>query len=206
MEWGAFDNMVNVLPYTMHDNKLNRKSPNHGLQVFEKMISGMYLGEVARNALLHLTDQRLLFGGRSSTILNKSYAFDTAYISEIVSDDSTDLREVKKVFEQTLEITNTTLLDRQVAKSVCEMVGIRAERLSAAATSAVLLWNHEILDHTVTVGVDGSMYQFYPGFERSLYENCRPFLGDDFVNNKLKLRLARDGSGVGAAIIAAVTA
>ncbi|KAJ1842333.1 hypothetical protein LPJ57_010047, partial [Coemansia sp. RSA 486] len=83
LEWGAFDNATHVLPYTMHDNKLNRKSPNHGLQVFEKMISGLFLGEVARNAILSLVDQRLLFEGRSSEIMNKSYTFDTAYMSEI---------------------------------------------------------------------------------------------------------------------------
>ncbi|KAJ1680432.1 hypothetical protein EV182_000013 [Spiromyces aspiralis] len=203
-EWGAFDNAIEVLPYTMHDNKLNRKSPNHGLQVFEKMISGMYLGEVARNALLYLVDQRLLFDGRSSPIFNKSYAFDTAYMSEIVSDDSPDLTEVRKVFEQTLEIPSPTLLDCKVAKAVCDMIGTRAMRLSAASMAAVLLWRPEMLKGTVTVGIDGSMYQFYPSFDKALYDNCRPFLGDDFVDNKLKLRLAKDGSGVGAAIIAAV--
>ncbi|KAJ1922191.1 hypothetical protein H4219_000053 [Mycoemilia scoparia] len=204
-EWGAFDNQVSVLPYTMHDNKLNRKSPNHGLQVFEKMISGLYLGEVTRNAILHLIDQRLLFDGRSSTILNKSYAFDTAYMSEIVSDESDDLVEVKKVIQQTLEIPSSTLQDRKVVKNVCLMIGNRAKRLSAAAMVAVLLWSRDSHTDTVTVGIDGSMYQFYPGFEKSLYDNARPFLGDDFVDNKLKLRLSKDGSGIGAAIIAAVT-
>ncbi|KAJ2890591.1 hypothetical protein IWW38_004049 [Coemansia aciculifera] len=202
LEWGAFDNATDVLPYTPHDNKLNRKSSNHGLQVFEKMISGLFLGEVARNAILSLVDQRLIFAGRSSEILNKSYTFDTAYMSEIVADNSDDLANVKVVLEGTLDIPPTTLLDRKVIQHVCNMIGNRGVRLSAAAMSAVLLARPELLTSSVSVGIDGSMYQFYPNFERDLYSVSRVFLGDDFVDNRLKLHLAKDGSGVGAAIVA----
>ncbi|KAJ2753128.1 hypothetical protein GGI19_003356 [Coemansia pectinata] len=202
LEWGAFDNATEVLPYTAHDNKLNRKSSNHGLQVFEKMISGLFLGEVARNAILSLVDQRLIFAGRSSEILNKSYTFDTAYMSEIVADASPDLANVKVVLEGTLDIPPTTLIDRKVVQHVCNMIGTRGVRLSAAAMSAVLLARPELLTSTVSVGIDGSMYQFYPNFERNLYSVSRVFLGEDFVDNRLKLHLAKDGSGVGAAIVA----
>ncbi|KAJ2722140.1 hypothetical protein GGI07_003526 [Coemansia sp. Benny D115] len=202
LEWGAFDNATKVLPYTPHDNKLNRKSPNHGLQVFEKMISGLFLGEVARNAILSLVDQRLVFEGRSSDILNKSYTFDTAYMSEIVADDSENLDVVKTVLEFTLDIPPTTLTDRKVVKNVCNMIGNRGVRLSAAAMSAVLLARPELMKNSISVGIDGSMYQFYPGFEKDLYSVSRIFLGEDFVDNRLKLHLAKDGSGVGAAIVA----
>ncbi|KAJ2102056.1 hypothetical protein GGI09_001424 [Coemansia sp. S100] len=202
LEWGAFDNATEVLPYTAHDNKLNRKSSNHGLQVFEKMISGLFLGEVARNAILSLVDQRLIFAGRSSEILNKSYTFDTAYMSEIVADQTPDLANVKVVLEGTLDIPPTSLIDRKVVQHVCNMIGTRGVRLSAAAMSAVLLARPELLASTVSVGIDGSMYQFYPNFERNLYSVSRVFLGEDFVDNRLKLHLAKDGSGVGAAIVA----
>ncbi|KAJ2712045.1 hypothetical protein H4R19_002955 [Coemansia spiralis] len=206
LEWGAFDNATRVLPYTMHDNKLNRKSSNPGLQVYEKMISGLFLGEVARNAILALVDQRLLFAGRSSVILNKSYTFDTAYMSAIVADDSPDLDGVRTVLESTLEVPSTTLIDRQAVRNVCAMIGNRGVRLSAAAMSAVLLTRPELLETNLSVGIDGSMYQFYPNFERDLYAVSRIFLGEDFVDNRLKLHLAKDGSGVGAAIVAMTVA
>ncbi|KAJ1954217.1 hypothetical protein GGI12_005844, partial [Dipsacomyces acuminosporus] len=65
IEWGAFDGDVDsggfsVLPYTPHDIKLDRKSINPRKQPYEKMISGMYLGEIARNIVLWLADQRLI--------------------------------------------------------------------------------------------------------------------------------------------------
>ncbi|KAJ2157302.1 hypothetical protein GGF46_004598 [Coemansia sp. RSA 552] len=202
LEWGAFDNAVHVLPYTMHDNKLNRKSPNHGLQVYEKMISGLFLGEVARNAILALVDRRLLFNGRSSEVLNRSYTFDTAYMSEIVADDSPALSAVQTVLESTLDLPPTTHIDRKVVQNVCNMIGTRGVRLSAAAMAAVLLWRPELLKSPLSVGIDGSMYQFYPNFEQNLYQVSRKFLDEDFVDNRLKLHLAKDGSGVGAAIVA----
>ncbi|PVU90678.1 hypothetical protein BB561_004780 [Smittium simulii] len=201
MEWGAFDNKLQVLPFTPHDNKLNRKSQNHGLQVFEKMISGMYLGEVIRNAILWLVDRRVLFGGRSSEILNNAYSLDTAYVSVIVADDSPNLDEVRMFIESTLSIPGTTFTDRAVVKNVCKLIGGRAKRLSAAAMCAVLLWRPEVLDNPITIGVDGSMYQFYPKFAESLKVEAIRVLGKEKADN-LNIILSKDGSGVGAAVVA----
>lgn len=48
IEWGAFDNEKAVLPVTAYDNALDVATENPGKQIFEKMISGMYLGEISR--------------------------------------------------------------------------------------------------------------------------------------------------------------
>lgn len=50
---------------------------------FEKMISGMYLGEIVRLLLVRLTEDGLLFGGRTSKALLTPEAFETKFISEI---------------------------------------------------------------------------------------------------------------------------
>ena len=50
---------------------------------FEKMISGMYLGEIARQALLQLVKDGALFGGKLSDQFDKFQAFETEYISLI---------------------------------------------------------------------------------------------------------------------------
>lgn len=74
------------LPTSPFDNKLDRESINPRFQAFEKFISGMYLGEVTRNVILSLIDaapKPILFGGKSSEVLNKHYGLDTAIMSEI---------------------------------------------------------------------------------------------------------------------------
>jgi len=50
---------------------------------FEKMISGMYMGEIVRLVLCELTERKLLFQGVMSDELNEPNRFYTKYISEI---------------------------------------------------------------------------------------------------------------------------
>ena len=47
------------------------------------MISGEYLGEIARQALLTLIKDGALFGGKSSELFNKHKEFKTKHMSLI---------------------------------------------------------------------------------------------------------------------------
>ena len=62
IEWGSFgdgaDNLI--LPSTRFDLRLDEESKNPGSQKFEKMISGMYLGEIFRLILLEAVELNLL--------------------------------------------------------------------------------------------------------------------------------------------------
>ena len=50
---------------------------------FEKMISGMYLGEIVRHILLHLTSLGVLFRGQQTQRLQTRDIFKTKFLSEI---------------------------------------------------------------------------------------------------------------------------
>lgn len=55
----------------------------------------------------------------------------------------------------------------------------------------------------VDIGVDGSLFQFYPGFEHKIRSTLRDVEGIGFDGEKrVRIGLARDGSGVGAALVA----
>ena len=47
------------------------------------MISGMYMGEIARQCILEAAQKGLLFGGTVTEELSKVQRFYTKYISEI---------------------------------------------------------------------------------------------------------------------------
>ena len=83
MEWGAFDNEGVVLPSTPYDARLDRESAHPREQRFEKMISGMYLGEITRLVLCDLISTGELFAGRSSTTMETQDSFETANMSRI---------------------------------------------------------------------------------------------------------------------------
>ncbi|KAI9253888.1 hexokinase-domain-containing protein [Phascolomyces articulosus] len=200
MEWGAFDNERRVLPLTMYDNKVNRQSRNLHQQLFEKMISGMYLGEIARHAMIHLIDQYLLFNGESSDIMNKQWGFETAYLTAIEKDKTEDLSETKEILEQTVGIPSTTLADRQMVKKIGEFVGRRAARLSACGMGGVMTQDGKIGQECI-IAIDGSLFEFYPKFEHHIREALIELFGEE-ATSKVRFALARDGSGLGAAIIA----
>ncbi|KAG0055720.1 glucokinase [Gryganskiella cystojenkinii] len=233
IEWGNFDKEKTVLPVTHYDNKLDRESINPGVHVFEKMISGMYLGEIARNIILHLIDQRLLFDGTSSPKLNKAWSFETEYMSKIELDSSSTLIPIAQILEQRLDVRINTQVDREIVKHVCKLVGERAARLSAVATAAVIrqglikgrlrdhgyplkLSAHDeepearpvngtsaLADHAINVGIDGSVFEHYPRFEERMKCALTELLGSK-ANDVVSLGIARDGSGVGAALAALI--
>ncbi|CAG8506674.1 35475_t:CDS:2 [Gigaspora margarita] len=203
IEWGAFDSEKKVLPLTMFDNKLDRESNNPHYQIFEKMISGMYLGEITRNILLHLIDRMLLFNGYSSKDLNRQYSFETEYLSTIEADETQALDDTKKVLEELLNIPSTTLIDRQIVKRACQMVGLRAARLSSASLAAIIIHCEKVKCGS-SVGIDGSLFEFYPHFSARIKKALQELFGADA--DKIKISLARDGSGVGAALAAMLAA
>ena len=53
-EWGSFDNGLKILPSTEFDEIVDSETANPGYHLFEKRISGMFLGEILRVALIHL--------------------------------------------------------------------------------------------------------------------------------------------------------
>ncbi|KHJ96588.1 Hexokinase [Oesophagostomum dentatum] len=89
--------------------------------------------------------------------------------------------------------------DCQIVAYVCSMISTRAAHLTAAAISQVL--NRMKRNFKVTVGVDGTVYRLHPFFKRILQEkiNCLIDKGLEY-----QLMLSADGSGIGAAVVAAV--
>lgn len=69
MEWGDFYSAH--LPITDVDLELDAVSVNPGEQPFEKLISGMYLGEIVRRVLLKLAEEGEIFEGATPKLREK---------------------------------------------------------------------------------------------------------------------------------------
>lgn len=84
-EYGAFDNAHKVLPRTKYDIIIDKESPRPGQQSFEKMIAGLYLGEIFRLVCLDLHDNPSvkLFGDQDISKLMKAYTLDASFLSYI---------------------------------------------------------------------------------------------------------------------------
>lgn len=203
-EYGAFDNEHKVLPLTKYDLIIDRDSPRPGQQAFEKMTAGLYLGEIYRLALLDVLEHKpgLLFENQSTEKLHKPYFLDSSFLAAIEEDPYENLQDTKQLFERTLNITPTPS-ELELLRRLAELIGTRAARLSACGVAAICKKKNIESCH---VGADGSVFTKYPYFKSRGAGALREILGwRPLEQDKVIITPAEDGSGVGAALIAALT-
>ena len=203
-EYGAFDNEHYVLPRTPYDIVIDEDSPRPGQQAFEKMIAGLYLGELFRLVLVDLHDNKAckVFPGQDITKLRKAYTLDSSFLSAIELDPFENLSETEDHFHRALGII-TTKPERELIRRLAELIGTRAARLSACGVAAICTKKNITTCH---VGADGSVFNKYPHFKARGAVALREILDwEDGVPDPISILAAEDGSGVGAALIAALT-
>jgi hexokinase len=267
-EWGSFDNGLKVLPQTPYDAILDKDSINPGIQMFEKLISGMFLGEILRIVLVTMmNDPKIpLFRDdnsshndyRSTTTVDESsplytqWAVDSSILSIAEADNSAGLRALRQEIEKSLGVSAASIEDAQAVKEISHAIAKRAARLAGVAIGAIVLETGRLNpgsssnpgpksaaaivedvkalnlaaaasatankladaaglavseDEIVDIGVDGSLVEFYPGFEDEMREALRAITGISATGERrIRIGIAKDGSGVGAALIALVAA
>lgn len=207
MEWGAFgDNGCLGFLLTEYDEEVDKTSLNPKKQIYEKMMSGMYMGEIVRLIILDLWQKELLFVGHRDHNWSTDYrqalytkgSFYTKYVSEIETDSGVTFRHTKHVLEQ-LGLDRPTYDDCAIVQYVCKLVSRRAAQLAAAGLAVLL--NH-INEKNTTIAVDGSLYRFHPKFKKNM-EKTMQYLTNPHI--RYHTVLAHDGSGIGASL-AAITA
>jgi hexokinase len=143
-EWGSFDNELRVLPNTPYDQQLDATSVNPGIQMFEKRISGMFLGEILRNAIVDLRDNAGLFAAAdisADAYLHTPWSVDTSALSYIEADDTPDLSKTKSVLEQKLHVpaSDVTTDEARAVKILAHAIGRRSARLAAIPIAAIVI-------------------------------------------------------------------
>jgi hexokinase len=170
----------------------------------EKMVSGMYLGEILRLVARDLAHRGILFPeAEKNNPFSRRGSVKTEDMSLIEADVSSNFGEIENYLAVN-GIKNVSMNDKLILKHLCKIISERSARIAASAISAVVTWIDPELKNNHTIGIDGSLYEKYPGYKDMLIK----FFSDLFNEKakKIKLELAKDGSGVGSAIIAAVAA
>ncbi|GJU16371.1 hexokinase-3-like protein isoform X1 [Tanacetum coccineum] len=215
MEWGNF--WSSHLPRTSYDIDLDAESQNPNDQGFEKMISGMYLGDIVRRVIHKISLESDIFGPVSSK-LSARFALSTPLLAAMHEDDSFDLKEVARILEETLDIRDVSLKVRKLVVKVCDVVTRRAARLAAAGivgilkkigrdgtggiTSGRIKGGKSGKMRRTVVAVEGGLYTSYTMFREYLNEAVAEILGEEIAPYVI-LKVMEDGSGIGSAMLAA---
>jgi len=122
------------------------------------------------------------------------------------SDPFENLSETADLFQNKLSLT-CTKPELELIRRLAELIGTRAARLSACGVAAICKKKGY---ETCHVGADGSVFNKYPHFKARGAVALREIL--DWPAKKspeeedpIEILAAEDGSGVGAALIAALT-
>lgn len=190
---------------TRVDRLLDQQSLHPKTQFWEKMISGFYLGELARLIVVMFADEKKIFNkdGLPDCWRNKN-AFSTAIMGQIEADEDSQLRTVETLLQREMSTFGASLNDRTFLKMICRSISKRAARVAAAGVFAVLLQINDHQKHKkVTVAVDGSVFKLYPQFRTRMQDAISDMLTCSELKLVVDLVDAEDGSGVGAAAVAA---
>lgn len=156
LECGNFGSNTDYLPLTEYDRKTIGESTAPDEQWLEKMISGMYLGEIARQAILDLYGKGLVFGGEKLPAqLENRHGLDTEVMSRalaIPADQATAFLQK----ELGADISDA---DAAVLLPLFDVVGERSARLCGASVAALV----EHMSEACTAAVDGSVFEHYRG-------------------------------------------
>ncbi|OMO70961.1 Hexokinase [Corchorus capsularis] len=205
MEWGNFRS--SHLPLTEYDHALDAESLNPGEQIYEKVISGMYLGEIVRRVLCRMSEEAAFFGDTVPPKLKVPFVLRTPVMSAMHQDTSPDLKVVANKLKDILEISNTSLKTRKVIVELCNIVATRGARLSAAGILGILKkMGRDTLKEgerqRTVIAMDGGLYEHYSEYRKCLENTLNEMLGDE-VAGTIVVEHSNDGSGIGAALLAA---
>lgn len=207
-EYGAFDSFKHEHMKeirTKYDEHIDLSSNKPHEQSYEKMIAGLYLGEIFRLILCEMADDGILFLGQNTYKIETPQVFDTAFLSLIEADPTDELLTVTGLFTHFFKL-DTTIEERKFFKKLAELIGTRAARLSSCGICALVTKMGYLEGENPEgcgVGCDGSLFSKYPHFSDRLHKAIEDQFGEK--GKKIKCYQAEDGSGVGSAIIAAMT-
>ena len=202
-EWGNLD-MASVM--TVYDAGIDLASQNPTLQRFEKMISGMYLGELCRTSILSpevlpaFSDE---FKSSLQSTFGERMSMPTSLMSAIESDSSPRLAAAAEALSEA-GLPRSTVRDRVLLREACVCISTRAARLSAVGIVSLLEQMGEGKEGA-TIAIDGTVFECYPYFKERMEFGVELLVGRENAKG-IDLILAKDGSGVGSAIIAAIAA
>lgn len=106
-----------------------------------------------------------------------------------------------------VQISNTSLKTRRVVVELCNIIATRGARLAASGILGILkkLGRDTVREGetpNTVIAMDGGLYEHYTEYSKCMESALHELVGDK-VSDTIKLVHSNDGSGIGAALLAA---
>ncbi|KAI0184830.1 hexokinase-1 [Xylaria flabelliformis] len=182
-ELGMFGH--DILPMTRWDELLNASHPRPDFQPLEHLLSGYYLGEICRLAIVEAVETAGLLGGKLPPSLVEPYSLDTELLSRIEADSSSTLEKALVAFTSAHPCPiPATPADISAIRTLAYCISRRSAALLAAAVFSLWELRYETAIEQVCedagekpadeedltasphtkVAFTGSVIEHYPGY------------------------------------------
>ncbi|PNP80162.1 hypothetical protein FNYG_06530 [Fusarium nygamai] len=139
-EWGSWDDGLKVLPQTRFDKLVDESSSDPGCGLLEKMVSGMYLGELLRLSLLDLSRNSALdMSFPDGSPIYMHMGIESAFLSKIAESTPQDSPSALSYITDTLVATGVTSRDLQTIQTLATLIVKRSARLVGAGLAAIII-------------------------------------------------------------------
>lgn len=144
-EWGCLDDKMEVLPRTLLDDELDAASVDPGSQMLEKRVSGRYLGELLRLAIVRLVraDAFSMTVGEESELFRQG-GIDSSLLSELAITDTNEIDNSVQLLQVTLSAENVSRVDAQAIQLLAKAIARRAARFAGASLAAIILQSERL--------------------------------------------------------------
>ncbi|KAE9418478.1 hypothetical protein Angca_005099, partial [Angiostrongylus cantonensis] len=210
-EWGGFgDRGEAEYIFTQYDKIVDERSDHPGVNSLDKLVAGMCMGEIVRLVLEKLCTHKVLFGGNGSKMLYTIGSFPTKYISEILHDDCGSYANTRQIMDE-LGVDDYTFSDMLLFREVCLVVSRRSAYLSAADIHSLISTILNEVKRAVHPSRTDQRQAPCLQFSSVVFHSLLGFLLCEIQSSfsicfclQFKIVQTGDGSGKGAALIAAI--
>jgi hexokinase len=144
-EWGSWDDGLNVLPHTRFDKLVDESSSDPGCGLLEKMVSGMYLGELLRLALLDLSRNGALdMSYQDGSPVNIHMGIESAFLTKIAESTPENSQSDLSYVTDTLAATGVTSKDLRTIQMLATAIVQRSARLVGAGLAAIIIQSNRL--------------------------------------------------------------
>lgn len=189
------------LPVTVYDMVLDEASNKPGGQRLEKLVSGRYLGELLRLIAADLFPTAMAATKPGQTLATP-YALSGEDITRLLSDPTSNLENISRWLKERIDQPVSSLKQRAALKQIAGLLIARSARLIAATYLGILRHIDPECSSPHAIAIDGSLYEKVPGYAQTIRATLVEALGEQA--EQVTVNLVKDGSGIGAAIAAAI--
>jgi len=192
---------------TKYDKILDLQSSVPEFQPFEKMVGGLYIGELVRLAIVDYVVNRNLFDGKLPGRMEIPYNFSAIQMSEIESDRSYNSANILKVLTQNFkfpENKSPTVGDMRTVQEFVRKFSRRSAQLAAAAAASLIqlqCGSYKDVEREIRIAIDGSVYHSFYKYSSSMSKILKE-IQESNEDKKVKLVGIKNGGIIGAAVTA----